>query len=90
MNFGNWEPRSEGNGRLVTFGKDHTIFADRRRVSPLAWNLKDGADALLAKRFPKVILLDTPEKITPAIQECDFLVAGSSSGLGGSSAAGPW
>ncbi|MEP6670597.1 MAG: polysaccharide pyruvyl transferase family protein [Chthoniobacter sp.] len=52
--------------------------------------LKDGADALLARRFPKVIVLDTPEKITAAIQECDFLVSGSSSGFGGSSAVSRW
>lgn len=52
--------------------------------------LKDGADALLARRFPKVIVVDTPEKISTAIKECDFLVAGSSSGFAGSSAVARW
>src|SRR4051812_42055624 len=48
--------------------------------------LKDGAKELLIKRFPQVIIHDTPEKITTAIAECDILIAGSSSGFGGASA----
>jgi len=52
--------------------------------------LKDGADALLKKRFPNVIVLETSESITAAIQECDMLVAGSSSGFGGASAVARW
>jgi polysaccharide pyruvyl transferase WcaK-like protein len=45
-------------------------------------NLENGADALLAKRFPKVIILKGAEQIATAIQECDFFLHGSSSGFG--------
>lgn len=45
-------------------------------------NLQNGADALLAKRFPKVIVLNGPEAIATAIKECDFFLHGSSSGFG--------
>src|SRR5277367_2484448 len=45
-------------------------------------NLDNSADALLAKRFPKVIVLKDPEHIATAIKECDFFLHGSSSGFG--------
>ena len=45
-------------------------------------NLENGADALLAKRFPKVVVLKGSEQIATAIKECDFFLHGSSSGFG--------
>ncbi|MEA3208823.1 MAG: hypothetical protein QOE70_1880 [Chthoniobacter sp.] len=45
-------------------------------------NLDNGADGLLAKRFPKVIVLKGPEAIATAIKECDFFLHGSASGFG--------
>ena len=45
-------------------------------------NLGNGADALLARRFPKVIVLKGKEEISKAVAECDFFLHGSSSGFG--------
>src|SRR5712691_4583036 len=35
-------------------------------------NLENGTDALLAKRFPKVIVVKKPDAIATAFKECDF------------------
>jgi polysaccharide pyruvyl transferase WcaK-like protein len=53
-------------------------------------NLDNGADALLAKRFPKVIVLKGQEAIATAIKECDFFLHGSSSGFGAWKDAARW
>src|SRR5438876_288836 len=37
-------------------------------------NLENGADALLAKAFPNVIVAKGPEAIAAALKECDFFV----------------
>src|SRR5882762_1528937 len=39
-------------------------------------NLENGADALLARRFPKVIVLKGAEQIAAAIKECNFFLHG--------------
>lgn len=53
-------------------------------------NLENGADALLAKRFPKVIVLKGAEAIATAIKECDFFLHGSASGFGAAKDAARW
>lgn len=72
---------------LLELLEEHRIEAEIR-----LWpgNLENGADALLAKRFPKVIVLKGPDAITAAIKECDFFLHGSSSGFGGWKDAARW
>lgn len=53
-------------------------------------NLENGADALLARRFPKVIVLKGEEAIATAFKECDFFLHGSSSGFGAWTHAAKW
>lgn len=53
-------------------------------------NLGNGAGELLAKRFPKVIVLQGKEEIATAIKECDFFLHGSSSGFGAWKDAARW
>lgn len=53
-------------------------------------NLENGADALLARRFPKVTVLKGPQAIATAIKECDFYLHGSSSGFGAWKDAARW
>lgn len=72
---------------LLELLEKHAIDAEVR-----LWpsNLQNNADALLAKRFPKVIVLKGPEAIATAIKECDFYVHGSSSGFGAWKDAARW
>ncbi len=44
-------------------------------------NLENGADALLARTFPKVTVLKGAAAISAAIKDCDFLLHGSASGF---------
>ncbi|RRJ97905.1 polysaccharide pyruvyl transferase family protein [Opitutaceae bacterium TAV4] len=53
-------------------------------------NLGDGADALLARRFPNVIVVSNKKDIATAFQECDFFLHGSSAGFGASEHAARW
>ena len=53
-------------------------------------NLENGADALLARRFPNVIVVTTKEAIATAFQECDFFLHGSSAGFGAAHDAARW
>ncbi len=53
-------------------------------------NLENGAGELLARRFPKVIVLKGDEAITTAFKECDFFLHGSSSGFGAWKHAAKW
>lgn len=53
-------------------------------------NLENGAGELLAKRFPKVIILKGKEAIATAIKECDFFLHGSASGFGAYKDAARW
>ena len=53
-------------------------------------NLENGADKLLARRFPKVIVVKDKEAIATAFQECDFFLHGSSSGFGAAGDASRW
>jgi polysaccharide pyruvyl transferase WcaK-like protein len=53
-------------------------------------NLENGAGELLAKRFPKVIVLKGQDAIAMAIKECDFFLHGSSSGFGAAKDAARW
>ena len=53
-------------------------------------NLENGADALLARRFPKVVVVKTKEAIATAFQECDFFLHGSSAGFGAAADAARW
>jgi polysaccharide pyruvyl transferase WcaK-like protein len=53
-------------------------------------NLDNGADALLAKRFPKVVVVKGTEAIAAAFDECDFFLHGSSSGFAASKDAARW
>ena len=53
-------------------------------------NLGNGADALLAKRFPKVIVLKGQAAIATAFKECDFFLHGSASGFGAWQDAARW
>jgi polysaccharide pyruvyl transferase WcaK-like protein len=53
-------------------------------------NLENGAGELLAKRFPKVIVLKGEAEIATAFQECDFFLHGSSSGFGAWKHAAKW
>jgi polysaccharide pyruvyl transferase WcaK-like protein len=53
-------------------------------------NLENGADALLARRFPKVIVVATKQAIATAFQECDFFLHGSSAGFGAAHDAARW
>ena len=57
-------------------------FAIEAEVRLWPSNLDNGADALLSKRFPKVIVLKGADHIAAAIKECDFFLHGSSSGFG--------
>lgn len=64
---------------LLELLEKHKIEAEIR-----LWpgNLENGAGALLAKRFPKVIVLKGEDAIATAFKECDFFLHGSSSGFG--------
>ncbi len=53
-------------------------------------NLGDGADALLARRFPNVIVVSTKKDIATAFQECDFFIHGSSASFGHAADAARW
>src|SRR5690349_12245978 len=53
-------------------------------------NLENGADALLARRFPSVRVLKGKEEIQRAFSECDFFLHGSSSGFGAWKDAARW
>jgi polysaccharide pyruvyl transferase WcaK-like protein len=53
-------------------------------------NLENGADALLARRFPNVRVVATKEAIATAFRECDFFVHGSSAGFGAANDAARW
>jgi polysaccharide pyruvyl transferase WcaK-like protein len=53
-------------------------------------NLDNGADALLAKNFPHVIVLKGPDAIAAAFKECDFFLHGSSSGFAAWKDAARW
>ncbi|HEX5175614.1 MAG TPA: polysaccharide pyruvyl transferase family protein [Chthoniobacteraceae bacterium] len=53
-------------------------------------NLDNGADALLAKHFPHVMVLNGAEAIAAAIKECDFFLHGSSSGFAAWKDAARW
>lgn len=53
-------------------------------------NLENGADALLARRFPKVVVVHTKEAIATAFRECDFFLHGSSAGFGAAGDALRW
>lgn len=55
-----------------------------------ASNLQNGADALLAKRFPKVTVVNTQQAVATAFKECDFFLHGSSSGFGAWKDAARW
>jgi polysaccharide pyruvyl transferase WcaK-like protein len=72
---------------LLELLEEHRIEAEIR-----LWpgNLENGAGELLAKRFPKVIVLTDAEAIATAIKECDFFLHGSSSGFGGWKDAARW
>src|SRR5687768_8058214 len=72
---------------LLELLEKHSIEAEVR-----LWpgNLENGADQLLAKRFPKVIVLKGPEAIATAIKECDFFLHGSASGFGAWKDAARW
>ena len=72
---------------LLELLEKHAIGAEIR-----LWpgNLENGADALLAKRFPKVIVLKGEAAIATAFAECDFFLHGSSSGFGAWQHAARW
>jgi len=53
-------------------------------------SLEDGAEELLAKRFPEVTVVKDPESIATAFKECDFFLHGSSSGVPGWKDAARW
>jgi polysaccharide pyruvyl transferase WcaK-like protein len=53
-------------------------------------NLDNGADALLARRFPHVIVVKKKQEIATAFQECDFFLHGSSAGFGAADDAERW
>lgn len=53
-------------------------------------NLDNGAGALLARRFPKVIVVEKKEAIARAFQECDFFLHGSSASFGAADDAARW
>lgn len=53
-------------------------------------NLENGADALLARRFPQVIVVKSKEAIATAFKECDFFLHGSSAGFGAANDALRW
>lgn len=55
-----------------------------------ASNLDNGADALLAKRFPKVVVVKGTEGLSAAFDECDFFLHGSSSGFAAWKDAARW
>ena len=42
----------------------------------------NGVEELLQKRFPKVAILKTPERVTEAFSACDFMLHGSGSSMG--------
>jgi polysaccharide pyruvyl transferase WcaK-like protein len=53
-------------------------------------SVKDGVEELLMRRFPKLIVLHTPQEIATAIQECDFLLHGSGSGFVAQKSVAQW
>ena len=53
-------------------------------------NLENGADALLARRFPRVQVLKGADAVRSAIKDCDFFLHGSSSGFGAWKDAARW
>ncbi|MGC4005929.1 MAG: polysaccharide pyruvyl transferase family protein [Pirellulales bacterium] len=46
-----------------------------------AVNLENGADALLARAFPHVVVIKGKDEIDAAFKECDFYISGSGSGF---------
>lgn len=46
-------------------------------------SLDNGVQELLNKRFPKLLIIDSPQKIEAALKECDFLLHGSGPSLVG-------
>ncbi len=53
-------------------------------------NLDNGTDTLLARRFPKVIVVTTKEEKARAFKECDFFLHGSSASFGAADDAERW
>lgn len=53
-------------------------------------NIGDGVEELLRKRFPKLIVIKTPEEIKTAFTECDFFLHGSSSGFAAQKHVAQW
>jgi len=53
-------------------------------------SLVNGVEELLLKRFPKLIIVDTPEKIEASLKECDFLLHGSGPSLVGRNEVDRW
>ncbi|HSI15033.1 MAG TPA: polysaccharide pyruvyl transferase family protein [Chthoniobacter sp.] len=53
-------------------------------------NIGDGVEELLRKRFPKLIIIKTPEEIKTAFSECDFFLHGSSSGFSAQKHVAQW
>ncbi|MGC1273771.1 MAG: polysaccharide pyruvyl transferase family protein [Planctomycetaceae bacterium] len=72
---------------LFELMKRHEIDAD---VCFWASNLENGADALLAKYFPHVKVLNGSKQIDAAFDDCDFLLHGSSSGFAAWKHAAQW
>ncbi|EDY19442.1 conserved hypothetical protein [Chthoniobacter flavus Ellin428] len=44
-------------------------------------NIGDGVEEMLRQRFPKLVIIKTPEEIKTAFTECDFFLHGSGSGF---------
>src|SRR5580658_4809853 len=44
-------------------------------------DIGNGVEEILRQRFPKLVVVKTPEEIRTAFTECDFFLHGSSSGF---------
>lgn len=53
-------------------------------------NIGDGVEEMLRKRFPKLIVIKSPEEIKTAFAECDFFLHGSSSGFAAQKHVAQW
>jgi polysaccharide pyruvyl transferase WcaK-like protein len=53
-------------------------------------NIGDGVEEMLRRRFPKLIVIKTPEDIHTAFTECDFFLHGSSSGFAAQKHVAQW
>lgn len=53
-------------------------------------NIGDGVEEMLRKRFPKLIVIKTPEEIKTSFTECDFFLHGSSSGFAAQKHVAQW